>query len=357
MPDTTNRLSLPTILPAQAQKHVTHNEALQILDAIVQLVVVSDDQVAPPFGALDDEVYIVAPGATGDWAGQSGALAILQGGAWMFLVPRPGWRAMVLSRNTMVSFDGMAWSAMAASELGNVQSFGLGQAVDPAARFAATLNAATWSAVTVGDGGSGDMNMILNREGSGDDLGFTFQTSFTSQAVLGQFGSDEIRLSVSDDGITFRDGWSVDLASGRVAQPNLPRFKAYLNYNQLVIANTWVKLDVNTTDYNDQSAFDAATNLFTAPATGTYLIGGSSLYIKDGTAPRHSIRLVKNGNTAVNGTFSENSGSHIDGRTGIAMSTLELLNAGDTVELQGYSRLQSSFFGADHTTLWATMVG
>ena len=33
MPDTTPNLALPFILPAQAQKHVTHNEALQRLDA------------------------------------------------------------------------------------------------------------------------------------------------------------------------------------------------------------------------------------------------------------------------------------------------------------------------------------
>lgn len=357
MPDTTNRLSLPTILPAQAQKHVTHNEALQILDAIVQLVVVSDDQSAPPFGALDDEVYIVAPGATGDWAGQSGALAILQGGAWMFLVPRTGWRAMVLSRNVMVSFDGTGWTAMTASELGNVQSIGLGQAIDPAVPFAATLNAASWSAVTVGDGGNGDLNMVLNREGSGDDLGFTFQTGFTSKAVLGQFGTDEIRLSVSDDGITFRDGWSVDLASGRVAQPNLPRFKAHMNFDQLVLAETWAKLGVNTADHNAQGVFDAANNRFVAPVTGTYLIGGSIIFVKDFGVPRHAIRLVKNGVTEINGTFAENSGGHVDGRTGMTTHTLELLNAGDTVELQGFSRLYDLYFGANHTAMWGAMIG
>jgi hypothetical protein len=38
MPDTSHALSLPLIQPSQAQKHVTHNEALRILDAVVQLV-------------------------------------------------------------------------------------------------------------------------------------------------------------------------------------------------------------------------------------------------------------------------------------------------------------------------------
>ena len=31
-------LQLPYIMPSQAQKHVTHNEAVRTLDALVQLV-------------------------------------------------------------------------------------------------------------------------------------------------------------------------------------------------------------------------------------------------------------------------------------------------------------------------------
>ena len=34
MTDTSSNLELPFILPSQAQKHVIHNEALQILDVL-----------------------------------------------------------------------------------------------------------------------------------------------------------------------------------------------------------------------------------------------------------------------------------------------------------------------------------
>ena len=37
--DTTPNLGMQYILPSQAQKHVTHNEALRVLDALAQLVV------------------------------------------------------------------------------------------------------------------------------------------------------------------------------------------------------------------------------------------------------------------------------------------------------------------------------
>ena len=48
MSDATTHLLLPYILAAQAQKHVTHNEALRLLDGLVQLSVLDRDLTAPP---------------------------------------------------------------------------------------------------------------------------------------------------------------------------------------------------------------------------------------------------------------------------------------------------------------------
>jgi len=44
----TPHLGLPTLAAAQAQKHVTHNEALHRLDALVMLAVADRDLAAPP---------------------------------------------------------------------------------------------------------------------------------------------------------------------------------------------------------------------------------------------------------------------------------------------------------------------
>jgi hypothetical protein len=46
--DTTAILGMPYLMPSQAQKHVTHNEALKALDALVQLSVMSKSGNAPP---------------------------------------------------------------------------------------------------------------------------------------------------------------------------------------------------------------------------------------------------------------------------------------------------------------------
>lgn len=69
MSDATVHLALPFIMAAQAQKHVTHNEALRVLDGVVQLSVKDRDLTAPPPSPADGDRYIVASGATGAWAG------------------------------------------------------------------------------------------------------------------------------------------------------------------------------------------------------------------------------------------------------------------------------------------------
>jgi hypothetical protein len=91
MSDTTTHL-LPYILAAQAQKHVTHNEALRLLDAMVQLSVLDRTRTAPPASPADGDRHIVASGATGLWAGWDLNVAFWVDGVWMRLVPRPaGW--------------------------------------------------------------------------------------------------------------------------------------------------------------------------------------------------------------------------------------------------------------------------
>jgi hypothetical protein len=93
---TSTHLLLPYVLAAQAQKHVTVNEALRLLDGLVQLVVLDRHLTAPPASPADGDRYIVASGATGAWSGWDLNVAYWVDGAWMRLVPRPGWQAWVV---------------------------------------------------------------------------------------------------------------------------------------------------------------------------------------------------------------------------------------------------------------------
>ena len=88
--DASPNLNLPFIMAAQAQKHVTHNEALRALDAIVQLAVSDKDLATPPGSPGDGACYIVAASPTGAWSGQAGKIAAYQDGAWAFYEPARG---------------------------------------------------------------------------------------------------------------------------------------------------------------------------------------------------------------------------------------------------------------------------
>ena len=104
----TPNLSLPLVASAQAQKHVTVNEALARIDAALQLNIVSRALSDAP-ASVAGEVYLVAPGATGNWTGQDGALAFAVGEGWDFVAPQAGWRVWVADEAVWISFDGLAW--------------------------------------------------------------------------------------------------------------------------------------------------------------------------------------------------------------------------------------------------------
>jgi hypothetical protein len=179
-----------------------------------------------------------------------------------------------------------------------------------------------------------------------------------TKALVGLFGSDRFRLAVSADGSTFFDGLSVDNTNGIVDQPQLPRFKAYTNYDNYVGVGIWTKIGLNNTDYNDQGAFDVGTNLFTAPVDGTYLFGATLLYkVNSSTSARMRGRLMLNGSNEIKGSLGEISGGHVSLATALWLQTMVPLTAGDTVELQGYFRSQDGYFAADHTSFWGCKIG
>lgn len=111
---TTPRLALPLLAVAQAQKEVTHNEALTLLDALVHAAVESGPIAAPPASAVDGQCWIVGVAPTGAWTGQGNAIAIRTGGGWRFVPPREGMRAMRLTDGAQLRFDGGGWAAPAA---------------------------------------------------------------------------------------------------------------------------------------------------------------------------------------------------------------------------------------------------
>jgi len=108
MANSTN-LTLPFLEAAQAQKHVTVNEALLALDTLVQPNVLDRDLATPPGSPTDGDRYIVGSSATSDWAGKDFDIAVWQDGLWKFYDPRQGWFVWVQDESVLLIYDGAAW--------------------------------------------------------------------------------------------------------------------------------------------------------------------------------------------------------------------------------------------------------
>ncbi|MBN9568213.1 MAG: DUF2793 domain-containing protein [Alphaproteobacteria bacterium] len=106
---TTPNLDLPYIAQGQAQKEVTHNDALNLLDTFVQMAVESRSETSPPGSPSDGEVYIPASGATGAWSGWDFNLAVARDGAWTKIVPKRGMKAWVKDERLSVIYEDSVW--------------------------------------------------------------------------------------------------------------------------------------------------------------------------------------------------------------------------------------------------------
>ncbi|MGK2872448.1 MAG: DUF2793 domain-containing protein [Alphaproteobacteria bacterium] len=122
----TANLALAYLEAAQSQKHVTVNEALSGLDVLVQLSVLDRDLTAPPASPVEGDRYLVAAGPIGAWAGQEDRIAAWQAGAWVFRIPRNGWRAWVEDEALPVFYDGGAWTDLFRASASDVAKAPLG---------------------------------------------------------------------------------------------------------------------------------------------------------------------------------------------------------------------------------------
>ena len=201
-------LGLPYMSASQAQKHVTHNEALELLDALVQLSVVAFDATTPPAEALDGQVWAVGAGAVNAWAGHEGDLALRSNGGWVFIAPRPGWVAA--NGGVLRVFDGTTWAVPA---LGALPTLGVGTAAD-----AVNVLTVAGPASLFTHAGAGHQ-MKLNKAGAADTASVLFQTGWSGRAEFGLTGNDNWTVKVSADGALWNDALVAEAATGRVSLP------------------------------------------------------------------------------------------------------------------------------------------
>ncbi len=213
-------LRLPYLDANQNQKTVTHNAALRMLDALVNLHVASTVLSAPPAAPNDGQCWIVASGGTGAWLGKDLNVAAWQDGAWSFYAPNPGFVAYVDALGAALMWTGSAWTSLlgAIKTLG-LAALGIGTGADATNPLSAKLNAALFAALptTASPAGTGDVRVKLSKQAAGNTASILFQDSWSGRAEIGLAGDDDFHVKVSPDGASFYDAIVVAAAGGGVS--------------------------------------------------------------------------------------------------------------------------------------------
>jgi Protein of unknown function (DUF2793) len=258
-------LALPYLASAQAQKHVTHNEALSLIDGLLHLSVISRTLATPPGVIVDGDRYLIAASPTGDWAGQAGQLTLRMEGAWRFLTPRKGWRLWVEAENLLLVFDGMNWAGSSTpTQLQNLTLLGVNAAADATNKLAVSSSSVQFNHVGAG------IQFKMNKNAAANTASLLFQDNFSGRAEVGLTGDDNLHFKVSADGATFFESLIVSGASGLVTLKN----NAVLDPQ---VADP-------TTPSNGQLWYNSTTGKFRARQNGTSLdvIGGGGGGVADG---------------------------------------------------------------------------
>jgi len=210
----TPRHAMPEIAAAQAQKHVTHNAALLILDALDNASVIDRDLATPPGSPAEGDTYLIAAAPTGAWTGQVGKIGFYAGAAWNFYPAFKGLMLYVADEAVFIVYNGAAWVLLSTliGALQNLALLGINTTAD------ATNKLAVKSLAILFDNIGNGTQVKLNKAAAGDSASFLFQTGYSGRAEIGTTGDDNFHFKVSANGSTFKDAITIDKTTGAVRQ-------------------------------------------------------------------------------------------------------------------------------------------
>jgi hypothetical protein len=207
MPSQTSRLALPLIAAAQAQKHITHNEAIVLLDDAIHPAVLDAHRTAPPTSPAEGDRHLIKPTATGSWSGHDGEIAIFDQAAWRFLGLPIGSLLLVHDDRRLLCKTSTGWLAISQPQ---VDRMGVNATAD-------ATNRLTVSAISTLFNHAGTHHRVtVNKAGATDTASLVFQTGYSGRAEIGTTGNDHLRFRVSADGATWKTALSIDPATGHI---------------------------------------------------------------------------------------------------------------------------------------------
>lgn len=216
--DYTTNLKLPLIVPNQAGKEIMHNEALVILDNIVQNGIISKDLSIPPENTNTNDIYIVGANATGTWEGKDNQLAFFDNG-WRFIKPREGFTFWINDKDKLYCYNGTNWQEITSSdssttskinELQNLSFCGINTTADNENKLSIK------SDYVLFDNNGTNSKIKANKAALTNTVSHLFQNNYSSRAEFGLIADDNFTLKVSSDGENWNNAFVVDKETGNI---------------------------------------------------------------------------------------------------------------------------------------------
>lgn len=302
MSDNTPRTGLPLLAAAQAQKHVTHNEALLQLDALMFARLLDRDLAAPPASPADGDTYLVAAGASGSWAGQDGNMAYAVDGGWRFYVPFDGQSAYVADEGVLLVYTSAGWADLASVlNQQNIPLLGVNTIADSTNKFAVK------SAAVLLDNAGDDVQVKVNKKASADTASFLLQKNYSGRAEFGLTGDDDFHLKVSSDGSIWTTALAVNASNGVVDLPALPAVSVNRNGTDQsgLTAHASNIIAFNHVAEDTKSWFDTTNYRYTPQSAGLYMVV-MAVALSFSASPDDSPQsyIYKNGSLLINGSYA-----------------------------------------------------
>ena len=274
--ESTTNLKMPLLVSNQSQKEIIHNEALIIIDNILQNGVIDKDLITPPENPNTNDMYIVGEGAIGKWEGKDNYLAFYDNG-WRFIEPREGFTFWINDEDKLYTYNGSKWIATIQvgadiennnsttpttppitklSELEDVEIIEATQyniLQHNGEKFINTSNLQQLSMVGINtqadennklsiksdyvlfDNNGNSSKIKVNKATETDTASHLFQTNYGGRAEFGLISNDDFTLKVSSDGTNWNNAFVVDKATGNID------FKGQITKNgNAIIQNPWV---------------------------------------------------------------------------------------------------------------------
>ena len=203
-PTATTKLALPFLQPGQALKTVTHNEALQRLDAGIYLSCSDMNAEILPETPEDGQVFVISKTASGALADHAGDIGAYHDGLWDWFTPTSGMSVWDEVGERLRVYDGTKWVGSTNFQaLESLPQLGLNTSASPAQRLALASETSLFSH----DGGS--HRLSINRAADTDTASLIFQTDYAGEAELGLTGPQGFSLKTTADG----SNWSERLSA------------------------------------------------------------------------------------------------------------------------------------------------